>query len=206
MPGMSDATLPQIDVLFFDGCDELDCVGPFEVLSGAGLDVRAVAHPAGTRRIRAANGLTIECDGGIGEAPGLLVVPGGGWLTGSGVRDLLDEGSLPALIARLHAAGSVIASVCTGAMLLAGAGLLRGRPAVTNRMALDDLRAAGADVRADARVVDDGDVITSGGPLAGIDLALRIVERYLGSDAALARADELEHERRGPLVVAAPVG
>jgi len=192
---------PDVEVLFFDGFDELDSIGPWEVLSAAGFTIRAVGFPGDRPSVRAANGLTVGVDGPIGAAPGILVVPGGGWLAGSGVRSLVADGALPAVIGRLHAAGTTVASVCTGAMLLAEAGLLKGRPAVTNRLALDDLRATGARVQADARVVDDGDVLTSGGPLAGVDLAIRLVERFMGADAARAAAGRLEHERRGPLLV-----
>jgi len=93
--------------------------------------------------------------------------------------------------------------VCTGAMLLSAAGLLRDRPAVTNKLALGLLARDGAQVRQEARVVDDGDILTAGGPMAGIDLGVRIVERYLGPDAALAAAGRLEHEQRGPVLVTA---
>ena len=106
------------------------------------------------------------------------------------------ELALPTLIGRLHGSGTVMASVCTGAMLLAAAGILKGRPAVTNHLALDDLRAAGARVQAGARVVDDGDVVTSGGPSAELDLAIHLVERYRGTDVADLAASRLEYERR----------
>jgi hypothetical protein len=83
-----------------------------------------------------------------------------------------------------------------GAMLVAAAGLLEGRPAITHHSAIDDLRAAGAEV-IHARVVDAGDVITAGGVTSGLDLALHLVERDHGSAAALAAERELEYERRG---------
>jgi transcriptional regulator GlxA family with amidase domain len=208
MSAMADTPAPEdapaVEVLFFDGFDELDSIGPWEVLSAAGFKMRAVGFPDGTGPIRAANGLSVGVDGPLGAAPGILVVPGGGWFEGPGVRALVADGVLPAAIARLHRSGTVVASVCTGAMLLAAAGLLQDRPAVTNRLAVDDLRAAGADGRDDARVVDDGDVVTSGGPLAGVDLAIRLVERFMGPDAAWAATERLEHERRGPLLVTRP--
>ena len=91
-----------------------------------------------------------------------------------------------------------IASVCTGGMLVAAAGLLAGRPAVTHHAALEDLAAAGAQV-VDARVVDDGDIVSAGGVTSGIDLALHIVERELGAETAAAVAREMEHDRRGPV-------
>ena len=81
-------------------------------------------------------------------------------------------------------------------MLLAAAGLLEGRPATTHHTALADLRAAGADV-VEARVVDDGDVVTAGGVTSGLDLVLWLVERHFGPALAVAAERELEYERRG---------
>jgi transcriptional regulator GlxA family with amidase domain len=81
-------------------------------------------------------------------------------------------------------------------MLIAASGILRGRPAVTHRSALDDLRDYGVDVRPEARVIDDGDVLTSGGVTSGIDLALHVVERARGRAAALKEAARIEHEFR----------
>jgi transcriptional regulator GlxA family with amidase domain len=83
-------------------------------------------------------------------------------------------------------------------MLLASAGLLTGRPAITHRSALDDLRAAGADVREGERFVDDGDILTAAGVTAGIDLALYLVAQARGAAAAEAAAREMEWEGRVP--------
>ena len=80
-----------------------------------------------------------------------------------------------AALAGRHAAGGRIGSVCTGAMLLAEAGLLNGRPAITHHSAIEDLRGFGADVIDGARVVDDGDIVTAAGVTSGIDLALHLV-------------------------------
>jgi transcriptional regulator GlxA family with amidase domain len=112
----------------------------------------------------------------------------------------VQRGVLPAAIAERHAAGTRIGGVCTGAMLMAASGMLRGRPAVTHRSALDDLRQYGAEVHPDARVVDDGDVLTSGGVTSGIDLALRLIELEHGRDAALREAGRIEHDYRGPVL------
>ena len=78
--------------------------------------------------------------------------------------------------------------------------MLRGRPAVTHRSALDDLRRFGALVHPEARVVDDGDVLTSGGVTSGIDLALHLIELEHGRDAALREAARIEHDCRGPVI------
>jgi putative intracellular protease/amidase len=197
---------PSTRLLVFEGFDDLDTVGPLEVLSSAGF-APALVRPAGTApSMRSAHGLRLTVDDQLtlDSAPQLLLIPGGGWLDGEpGVRDQ-TETELPALLAQLHARGTVLASVCTGAMLLAAAGLVRGRPAVTNRNALADLRAAGADVRADARVVDDGQIVTGGGPGAGLDLALHLVARFRGDEAAAAVATAIEHGQVGPVIITVP--
>jgi len=187
-----------VEVLLFDGFDELDAVGPYEVLDagareGADLAVSTVTHrPVET--VTAGHGLEIVPDGTVGD-PDVLVVPGGGWTTDGGVRAVVEDGTVPATVGDRHAAGATLASVCTGAMVLAEAGVLDGRPATTHHVAHDDL-AAVAD-RVDARVVDDGDVVTSGGITAGIDMALYLLEREFGADVAEAVARELEYERSG---------
>ncbi|MGA2929290.1 MAG: DJ-1/PfpI family protein [Solirubrobacteraceae bacterium] len=195
----------KIDLLLYDGFDELDAIGPYEVLAGAGAgaasghwDVR-LATEREVATITAAHGTRIQPHGVLSDAPDLLLVPGGGWIDRSahGARHEAQRGELPRAIAARHAGGARLASVCTGAMLLASAGLLDGRPAITHHSAIEDLRAAGAVVIDGARVVDDGDIITCAGVTAGLDLALWIVERELGSKAAQAAAQLLEYERGG---------
>ncbi len=196
-------TLPSTEIVFFDGFDDLDAIAPLEILHGAGFPIRAVAVAGSPRTVSSAHGLQIEITESLSRSPGLVVLPGGGWRDGSpvGVRAQC-RGALPRRLAELHDGGTVLASVCTGAMLLAAAGLLRARPAVTNRIALDDLGAAGAEVKPGARVVDAGLVITCGGPAAGLDLALHLVERFRGADVAAIAAERLEHERVGQVLVA----
>jgi transcriptional regulator GlxA family with amidase domain len=91
-----------------------------------------------------------------------------------------------------HESGRRIGSICTGGMILAHEGLLRGRPAITHHTAIEDLRRAGAQVVDGARFVDDGDVITAAGVTSGIDMALHIVSQVKGEAAATAQADEIE--------------
>jgi transcriptional regulator GlxA family with amidase domain len=187
-------TLPTTEILFFDGFDDLDAVAPFEVLTAAGFPTRAVRPPGAAKTVTTHHGLTLTIDDELSDRAELVIVPGGGWRDGTatGVR-AETEGELPSRLADLHRNGAVLASVCTGAMLLAAAGVLEGRPATTHQVALDDLAAAGADVQRDGRVVDDGDVLTAGGVTAGIDLALQLVERYAGADAADLAARRLEY-------------
>jgi len=191
----------QTEILIYDGIEELDALGPFDVLGGApGFEVRLVTEGS-TRSVRTAHGATLVAGSALTVAPELLIVPGGSYVARgpAGAWAEVGRGVLPAAIGERFRSGSVVAGVCTGVMLLAAAGLLRGRPAVTHRGALDDLAAAGAEVVADARVVDDGRLVTCGGVTAGIDLALWLVERFQGEQAAAARAATLEHHRVGPI-------
>jgi transcriptional regulator GlxA family with amidase domain len=192
-------------IVLFDGFDELDAIGPYEVLrtaavAGADLTVElATLHP--TEEILAGHGLRVRPQARLAEGGlDLLIVPGGGWIdrTPKGLRAEVGRGELPAAVARLHRGGATAASVCTGAMLLAAAGLTAGRPAITHHAAVEDLRASGA-VITEARVVDDGDLITAGGVTSGLDLALWVVERWFGAERARAVGRWLEQERRGPV-------
>jgi transcriptional regulator GlxA family with amidase domain len=188
----------QIDIVLYDGFDELDALAPYEVFRtaavlGAGIRADLVgAHGAGT--ITADHGARIVVDRAPSDACDMVLVPGGGWNTRgeAGAWVEAQRGDLPARLAALHAAGKTVASVCTGAMLLAAAGITTGRPATTHHSAVEDLRASGANVVA-ARVVDDGDVVTAGGVTSGIDLALLIVERHAGRDTANRVAREIEY-------------
>ena len=188
-----------VEILLFDGFDELDALGPWEVFAGVAAvrdDVTAtLVTLEGARAVRADHGLVVKAQGALSARPDLLLVPGGGWFgrTG-GVWAQVQSGALPTAIAARHAAGSIVASVCTGAMLLAAAGVLDGRRATTNPDALDDLRAHGTVEVVAARVVDDGDVLTAGAPACGIDLALHVLERVGGPALAGAAARELQYE------------
>lgn len=192
----------RIEIVLYEGFEELDAIAPFDVLSnlarqGPELAV-ALVTPGGPDRVTAAHGAVLETHERLSERPEVLIVPGGGWADGAraGTRAEVADGALPAAIAKRHAAGTLVASVCTGAMLLAAAGLLTARPATTHRVAREDLRAAGAQL-IDARVVDDGDLITAGGVTSGLDLGRWLAERLFGARAALALEQALEYERRG---------
>lgn len=191
----------RIAILLYDGFDELDAVGPYEVLrnaarGGADLTVELVTRePA--ERVTASHGLAIEPQGVLDSSYDLVIVPGGGWgeRAEAGAWGEAQRGDLPASIRRAREDGAAVASVCTGTMLLAAAGLTHGRRATTHQSALEDLRSGGAEV-VEERVVDDGDLITAGGVTAGIDMALWLVERHHGRPLADTIAREMEHERR----------
>ncbi|WP_306054250.1 DJ-1/PfpI family protein [Natronococcus wangiae] len=188
------------EILLFDGFDELDAIGPYEVLvtgaeAGASIETRLVTLEE-TDLVTASHDLRVEPEGTLGD-PDLLIVPGGGWTTANeGVRAAVEDGVLPGVVDERYTAGATVASVCTGAMILAEAGLLEGRPATTHQVAIDDLGESAANV-VEERVVDDGDVLTAGGVTAGIDLALWLLEREFGAEVAEAVEEEMEHERRG---------
>ncbi|HEX3201203.1 MAG TPA: DJ-1/PfpI family protein [Actinomycetes bacterium] len=193
----------RIAVVVFEGFDELDAIGPLEVLrnaakGGADLEVALVSLD-GAAEVTGSHGLRVRPDGRLDpDRTDLLVVPGGGWndRASRGAWAEAERGELPAAIAAAHRAGAQVATVCTGAMLATAPGLTQGRPAITHHDAVEDLRASGARV-VEARVVDDGDLVTAGGVTSGIDLALWLVERHFGAAAAEAVAAEIEHPRHG---------
>jgi transcriptional regulator GlxA family with amidase domain len=191
------------EILLFDGFDELDAMGPWEVLASVGDHVSArFVTLEGERDVKADHGAVVRAHGALSERPDLLLVPGGGWLDRApeGAWAQAERGEIPAALAARHAAGSTIASVCTGALLLARSGILDGRRATTNPQALDDLRAAGRIDVVEARVVDDGDIVTAGAPACGLDLALHLLERLGGPGLAEAAARELQYERPAAVV------
>ena len=199
-----------IGILLYDGFDELDAVGPceeFQTAGAFGADLSVGLVKLHERpQVTASHGLRVQPDGQVdpdADRPDLLVVPGGGWNTRSeaGAWAEAERGVVPDALATLHEAGVTVASVCTGGMLVARAGLTDGRPAVTHASAVDDLRESGADV-VDARVVDDGDVLTAGGVTSGLDLALYLVERLADVAVAEQVATEIEYERRFDVYVA----
>ena len=201
-----------VDILLYDGFDELDGIGPYEVFDYALGYAAEGEDRAGRVRyvtlgdrdsVTASHGTRVGVDGTMPEpdadgVPDLLVVPGGGWNARDDEASAWAEaqkGDVPRALADHHAAGTRIASVCTGSMLLAEAGVTDGRRAVTHAGAIDELRETGAEV-VDARVVDDGDLLSAGGVTSGIDLALYIAEREFGRAVADRVATVIEYERR----------
>ena len=196
-----------VAIVLFDGFDNLDAIGPFEVFQHArtfGADADVGLYTVEPQDVVASShGLRIQPDGVLDdEDPDLVIVPGGGWgnRAEDGAWGEAERGTLPERLSQLYDAGATVASVCTGGMLLARAGLTDDRPAVTHHEALADLRESGAEV-VEARVVDDGDLLTAGGVTSGIDLALHLVEREFGADVADRVAAEMEYEPRGDVSV-----
>jgi transcriptional regulator GlxA family with amidase domain len=188
--------------LLFDGFDDLDVVGAFEPLRMAGAEVK-LKTVSDQEEVRSIHGLRLQTDGiyEARSAPAVLLVPGGGWLIRApqGAWAEAERGDILTLLRAAYAQGVTLASVCTGSLLLARAGLLDGRPATTNRSALLELRELKARV-VEARVVDDGNIVTAGGVSSSLDLGIHLVERYFGSAAALEVSRRLEFEQRGPIM------
>jgi transcriptional regulator GlxA family with amidase domain len=192
----------RVAILIFPDVEVLDFCGPYEVFSVARLDeerrreepspfeVIVVAERDET--IVASGGLKIVPDTTIDDCPpiDLLVVPGG-W----GVRREIESAALVAWIAERGRGVETLASVCTGSMLLGRAGLLDGRRATTHWRSLDWMRDSFEEVTVvdDEHVVEDGRVFTSAGVSAGIDMALRVVARYLGAEVARRTAQAIEY-------------
>lgn len=198
-----DATnVETVAIVLYDGFDELDAVGPYEVFETAanfGAELSAdLCTLESTESVTASHGLEVTPQATLDGSYDLLVVPGGGWNDRGehGAWAEVQQGSLPEAVADHHASGTVVASVCTGGMIVAASGIADGRPATTHHGAIDDLRESGAEV-VEARVVDDGDLLTAGGVTSGLDLALWIVERSNGEMIADQTARELEYERMG---------
>ena len=196
--------MTKIQILIFNGFDELDALAPFEVLRtateiGADIQVELVTLSEPTI-ITADHGLQVQPDAKLelDRQLDVLLVPGGGWFGNApqGAKAEVKRNAIPQAILQLHQQGTTIASVCTGGMLVAATGLLSSRPAITHHLAIEDLKTAGADV-IKARVVDDDDVITAGGVTSGLDLALWLLERYLNPKIAHKVESILEYERRG---------
>lgn len=190
-------------LLLFDDVEVLDACGPFEVFSTAGrfartddggpaLRVLTIARDAGP--VVARGGLRLLPDHTIDDHPpfDVLVVPGG--VTEAVERD----GAVIRWLAERQAAARLTVSICTGAFLLAEAGVLDGRPATTHWDDEDELaeRWPAVEVRREPRWVDDGDVITSAGISAGIDMSLHTVRRLYGAELAERTARVMEYEWR----------
>lgn len=195
----------KIGIVVFDVVEELDFVGPYEVLKVAltyGAKARVRLYSTGdSLELTGSNGLRFKADARLGAEPlDIVIVPGGGWTDHgeSGAWAEVQRGWLPRTLTEMHAQGTIVASVCTGGMVLASAGLLEGRHANTHRIGVAELEALGA-THVDARVVDEGDILTSAGVVAGIDLGLWLVERFFG-DAIYAEVEtEIEYARREPV-------
>jgi transcriptional regulator GlxA family with amidase domain len=177
----------RIAIAVFEGAEELDFVGPWEVLAAwrdlSARDLEVVLVGESAEPVTCAKGMRVLPNtawSDVGDVD-VLLVPGG-----RGTRALLGDDAIRSRLQALREGGTLLTSVCTGSLVYADAGLLDGRPAATDWAAFDELLALGHDIepKCDERFVDDGDVITAAGVSAGIDMALHLVGRLGSPDEA----------------------
>ena len=195
-----------VGIVLFEDVEALDFAGPFEVFSvtsypqehanaaegGAPFKVMTISETGGM--IHARNGLKVVPDYSFQDAPhfDIVVVPGG---LGARVREVHNEAMIRWIKDRMESV-ELMTSVCTGALLLAQAGLLDGKQATTHWASYDRLQDEYPAVKVvrGGKYVDTGSIVTSGGISAGIHMAFHVVRRLLGADIARATAKQMEYD------------
>lgn len=190
------AAAKQIAIVLYPGFTALDAIGPYDVLKYLPCsEIRLVAHQRGPietdRRI-----LVIGATHAFEETPAPfgVLVPGSEAHTTSTMAD----GPLLAWLKKAHATSTFTASVCSGALILAAAGLLEGRPATTHWWAQSSLKRFGATAMPNERVVRSGKVWTAAGVSAGLDLALALTDEIAGREAAEIAQLMIEYDPHPP--------
>ena len=191
----------KVAVALFEGFTVLDVYGPVQafgscrVPAGEGrwhrlFEIFGMAELAGV--IKSGEGLPSYAEYSFADAPAfdILLIPGG-----FGTRTAVNNAAFLRQLAAACQKAALTATVCTGSALLARTGLLDGRPATSNKIAWDWVVQQGPRVlwKRKARWVDDGNIVTSSGVSAGIDMALSLIARLNGRDMALASARNMEY-------------
>jgi len=193
----------RIGIFIFDGAEELDWAGPWEVLSAWAHnhpddDVEVFTLAQRGEAVTCAKGLRVVPDYTWQSAPPIdvLVYPGG-----RGTRPQINDGDITEWITTTAARARLMTSVCTGSLVYASAGLLAGRPATTHWGSLETLAQLDAtiEVRPDDRFVDDGDVITAAGVSAGIDMALHLIVRLHSVERAREVKRYIQYDPQPPV-------
>ncbi len=202
-------------IVLFDGFDPLDVIAPYDVLwaggaaAGGALTMELVSADGPREVASGLGGLVLRATAMLDpDTADLIIVPGAaGPISAPADGGAIDtipillartlETDLPALMRKaLDDPTVIVATVCGGSLALAMAGLLDGRHAVTHHMGMDVLGATSA-IPVQARVVDDGDLISAGGVTSGLDLGLYLLEREFGPRVARSVEEVFEYERRG---------
>jgi transcriptional regulator GlxA family with amidase domain len=192
-----------IGILLFGDFEELDAVGPWEVLSfwshhfpEDAWQVTSLSRDG--LPVTAAKGLVVHPEHSYETVPPMdvLIYPGG-----QGTRPQLDDEAQLEWVRRQRAEVPLMTSVCTGSLVYARAGLLAGRPATTHWGSLDLLHELDPtiEVRPDDRFVDDGDVVTAAGVSAGIDMALHLVARLHSVERARQVRRGIQYDPQPPV-------
>jgi transcriptional regulator GlxA family with amidase domain len=192
-----------IGIALFDGAEELDWAGPWEILSywsryrpEDNVEVFTVARD-NSRPIQCGKGLRVLADHSWDSAPPIdvLVYPGGN------MSSQVGDDDVRAWVRLVHERARLTTSVCTGAFVLADAGLLKGRRATTHWDDFDELLAIDGSIEArpQDRFVDEGDVITAAGISAGIDMALHLIVRLHSEERAREIKRRVQYEPEPPV-------
>jgi putative intracellular protease/amidase len=187
-------------ILLYDGMTALDAIGPYDVLRQVpGNEIVFVGDGAGIKRTEE-QPLGLVADRALDDVPSadVLVVPGG-----FGQERLMGDARLHAWLRAVHATTRWTTSVCTGSLVLAAAGILRGVRATSHWAVLERLRDFGAEPIAE-RVVEDGKIVTAAGVSAGIDMGLRLAACIAGDDVARAIQLGIEYDPAPPFDAGSP--
>jgi len=188
--------LKYVAILLFDGAEELDFAGPLEVFGITGRlkpnSIGAFTVGASDKEVQCVNGLTVRPQHSFQSCPNfdILVVPGG-----QGSRREMENADILRFVKRAASSCELVASVCTGALILASAGLLDGKHATTHWAALDELKRFPKVIGDHQRFIHEGKVVTSGGISAGIDMALYLVGLFFGADVTAEVAHRMEYRK-----------
>lgn len=194
-----DEQLIRIVILLFDGYTALDVIGPYEVLSRLpGAKIYFAGYEK--KGYRDTYGLELKADCAINEISGaeILLVPGG-----FGVDDLLKNKEIVDWVREIDKTSRWTVSVCSGSLLLAEAGILNGKNCTTHWRRKGQLNKYNVHIK-DDRFVQDGKVITSAGVSAGIDMALYLVSKIAGDDAAKTIQLGMEYDPKPPFDCGSP--
>ncbi|OJJ19570.1 AraC family transcriptional regulator [marine bacterium AO1-C] len=189
-----------VGIFIFDEVEVLDFAGPFEVFAKTVVEEKEAFQvslvSAEDKIVNARYGFRVLPDVIFESEPAfdVLIVPGG---LGAEVIEIKNEVTINWLKNQQEKV-SILASVCTGALLLAEAGILDGKRATTHWMDVDRLEKEypQVNVERDIRFIDEGHLLTSGGISAGIDMSLHIVERFFGKETADTTAKKMEYDRK----------
>jgi transcriptional regulator GlxA family with amidase domain len=195
---LAEQRVRNVGILLFEKAELLDFAGPYEAFSSTGrygqkehFNTFTVGERKGN--ITSNNGLPCGVEYDFSDAPhiDILVVPGG-----QGTRTEIDNPVVMDWIERTGEQAELVTSVCTGSFLLAKAGFLSGKQATTHWGSIERMREAFPDIEVleDVRFVDAGDIVTSAGVSAGIDMSLHVIERLCGRDACESSARLMEYD------------
>jgi transcriptional regulator GlxA family with amidase domain len=190
----------QIAILIYDRLTALDAVGPYEVLSRLpGAELTFVAQEPGPKRTDTGR-LALLADASLADVPhpDVVLVPGG-----PAQAELMGDGPVHEWLRAAHETSTWTASVCTGSLILAAAGVLGGRRATTHWQALEELRRLRVEA-VEERVVFDGKLVTAAGVSAGIDMALALVAKIAGEQVAQAIQLGIEYDPQPPFDAGSP--